>query len=263
MKTKHYCFKKIVYSIFSEKYYHNVKTIKIIFDYVIRKDYDGIYKYLSKILPKDAITIDIGANMGQYMSRISSICENGKIISIEPIPDNVSALQKMKHFLKNKNVYIVNKAISSKNGTAIISTPRLNNIPITTQSTLLKEKETDTLQYDYLEVKTTTIDNIVDSFSLSRLDFIKIDTEGFDNVVLNTGKNSISYFKPLLKIESNPFCEDNNWLFESGYDAFKFIDNKIIKIENNHDCSKLKGDTYLAAQDQLTEIFNLFPGERI
>ncbi len=261
MKTKHYYSKKTAYLVFG-KYYHNVKTLKIIADYLFGKDYDGIYKYLSIILPKDAIIIDIGANMGQYMSRMSSICENGKIISIEPMPVNISALHKMKYFLKNKNVYIINKAIASNIGTATVSTPILNNIPITTQSTLLTKKDPKgMLQYKNLEVKTTTIDYIAKQFSLSRLDFIKIDTEGLDNVVLNSGKKSICHFKPLLKIESNPFCKDNNWLFESGYHAFKFFDDKVVKIENDNDCSNFKGDTYLATQDRLTAIYNIFSGK--
>ena len=257
MNTKHYLSKKIAYFIFGEKYYHKVKSFKIIFDVLIGKDYDGIYRYISKIIPSNSVVIDVGANMGQCMARLSRIIKNGQVFSIEPIPENISALKLMISILKIKNAFIIDKAISCGIGKATISIPRLNGIPITTQSTLANERN-QSIAYDKLDVRTTTIDSIVKSHKIDKVDFIKIDTEGFDNVVLNSGYNTIYKYRPLLKTEINPLNDENRWLFDIGYQAFKIVNNNIFTISNMEEVFKFKGDTYLAIKEQLDEIHRVF-----
>ena len=137
MKTKHFLSKKITYSLFGPRYYHAIKSKKILFDYLVGKDYEHIYDVLIKILSKDDIILDIGANMGQYLSRLSRFVKEGKIICIEPIPQNVVALNYLKKKLKITNSTIIAKAISNTSGLAKMTIPKLDGVPISTQATLL------------------------------------------------------------------------------------------------------------------------------
>ena len=258
MKTKHYLSKKFTYSLFGQKYYHIIKAKKILFDYLIGKDYDDIYKHISKILKEDDIILDIGANMGQYLSRLSKLNKKGKIISIEPVSENLKALNFMKNILRIKNAIIIDKAISDSPGLATLIIPRLNGIPITTQASLLNDtqfKESD--KYE-INVKTTTIDQIVNSLSLQKINFIKVDTEGFDSVVLKSGIKSIKKFMPLIKVEENCFKPEMKWLFEIGYKAFKFNIQKVVLINNFEDNIKYMNDTYLASKERLQEILYIY-----
>jgi hypothetical protein len=50
------------------------------------------------------------------------------------------------------------------------------------------------------------IDDIVSSLALNRVDFIKIDVEGFENDVLTGGQKTENEHSPLYYMEFNSFC---------------------------------------------------------
>ena len=98
---------------------------------------------------------------------------------------------------------------------------------------------------EVIEVETTTIDEIVESLGLNKINFIKIDTEGYDSIVLNSGYNTIRQFKPILKMEGNCFKPEIRWLFEMGYIAFKITKDKVVILNSQDENLKYNGDTYL------------------
>ncbi|MCH7974020.1 MAG: FkbM family methyltransferase [Bacteroidetes bacterium] len=196
--------------------------------------------------------------MGQYLSRLSKIVKRGKIISVEPIPSNIIALNFMKSILRIKNAIIINKAIAEKPGSAIITIPKMSGIPISTQASFIENLTLKESEKEKIEVETTTIDKIVDSLHLHKINFIKVDTEGFDSIALKSGANSIRKFMPLLKVEGSCFKPEMNWLFDLGYKAFKFKCNRVVLINNNDDNIKYKGDTYLSSKEQLDRILKTF-----
>ena len=55
-----------------------------------------------------------------------------------------------------------------------------------------------------LEVAVTTLDLFVSEQGIIRMDFVKIDVEGFEYSVLDGGKNSFTRFKPVVMIEVCP-----------------------------------------------------------
>jgi len=60
-------------------------------------------------------------------------------------------------------------------------------------------------QYNYKEikVKTNTLDNIADQLNLEKIDFIKMDTEGFEYYILEGGYNTIKKYLPIMILECN------------------------------------------------------------
>lgn len=258
MKTKHYCSKKVTFSIFGPKYYHSIKAKKILFDYLIGRDYDDIYSNISKILTSEDNVFDVGANMGQYLSRLSRFVKEGKIICLEPIPQNVFALHQMKKFLKIENAVIIDNAISDKEGFSKITIPKMNGIPITTQASILESNSISNDEKEILEVRTTTIDKIAEELHLQNLKFIKTDTEGFDAVVLLSGCNTIKQFKPIIRVEENCFKPTMKWLFELRYKAFKFNSNRLIHIQNSDENLHFRGDTFLVPEVQINNMLHIF-----
>ena len=64
-----------------------------------------------------------------------------------------------------------------------------------------------TTSSDYSEVEVNTLDNFLnDKVSLSKVDLIKIDVEGFEFNVLRGAMNTIRKYSPVLYIE----LDDNN-----------------------------------------------------
>jgi len=87
---------------------------------------------------------------------------------------------------------------------------------------------------DTVKVKTDTIDNIISE----KVDFIKVDVEGFEYNVLKGAKNTISKYKPDIFLEYNNNNKIVEYLKSLGYDFFIVGENQQIE---KADFSKLKG----------------------
>ncbi len=256
MRTKYYLSKKIAFSIFGERRYHNIKSLMVLLHFYFGKDYDDIYAFTSKILSKDAVILDVGANMGQNLLRFSKEFPEGKIICIEPLPVNVSALKFMEKICKINNSVVIEKAISTNTSRYLsIYIPIYKNIPITTQASLIK-KENGNVNHDKILVETSTIDEIVEELKLPKVNFIKIDTEGLDAEVLESAKNTISRYLPLIRVENNYIKA--KWLEKIGYICFKYIKNKIVRIETTEDNEKYKGDIFYVHKEMFKSITKKF-----
>lgn len=187
--------------------------------------YDKFITVIPKYLPKDSIVIDIGANIGD--SAIPFLKENIKTICVEP----------SSYFLKylNKNIndnnfsnlaVIIEKLISTtnskvslviKNGTASID-GKIN-------SNKFIEEVGDSISLDFL-VK-----------DFSKISFIKIDTDGFDFDVINSGRQFFVKNKPLIlfenlinKINQKEYEKVYIFLEEQGYSNICVFDNKGLLI---------------------------------
>ena len=137
--------------------------------------------FYSKLLRSKRLIFDIGANHGDKTAAFSLISK--KVVALEPDCSNFSFLSS--RFYNNLKVTVVNKAISSKTGTATFF---INN-PGSGLNTI-DQKRQDEMQFkNSYEVKTTTIDLLISEFG--KPDFIKIDVEGHELEVLKGLNSSI------------------------------------------------------------------------
>jgi len=258
MKTKNYYKKRLAFLFFGPKYYHTIKSKKILFDYLMGRDYSMIKSQLRFILKEDDVVFDVGANMGQYLLRLSKIVRSGTIVSVEPIPENLKALHYAVHLLRIPNCKIIPKAVSEKVGVSRMIIPKINKIPISTQATLknIDLRENDVEQ---VEVETTTLDILFEDLKLRTVDFIKVDTEGHDSIALASGKKMIHAFRPLIRLEENVFDGSFTWLFDLGYRAFAIVNGHTRMIETPAFAEGVEGDLFLATKDRLETICVKFP----
>lgn len=83
---------------------------------------NGIYealetKTISDIVSKGDIVLDIGANIGYYTLILARLVGNGgKVYAFEPDPSNFALLKKNVAINQYKNVVLINKAVSDKEG---------------------------------------------------------------------------------------------------------------------------------------------------
>lgn len=116
---------------------------------------------------------DVGANIGQSVERFISNYDKPKIYSFEPIKSTYDYLEEK---FKSKNINFFNLALSDKNEICIMSSDifsPMNRIIQTKEN--FKETEI---------VKATTIENICSENNIKSIDYLKIDTEGYDLKVL-------------------------------------------------------------------------------
>lgn len=202
----------------------------------------GVYepKYLKLIkenLNKDDIFLDIGANIGQHSLFASKIVGNtGKIIAFEPLKDIYKQFKESIEKNNFTNLFIYNNACGEINK----KIPIYLNIKNMGGSSLIKNT------YNSVKDLSEVIEVINPTNILNRetkINFIKIDVEGYELEVLKGLKDIIQKFKPKILLEYSPyyykiknFGDDSqkilDFLFENNYSVFDVeLDKMVYKTD--------------------------------
>jgi len=175
---------------------------------------DGTLWCFKKILKKNYIVIDAGANIGLTTIFAGKLIgKMGKVYAFEPMPQTYDILCFNIKLNKLKNITAINYGLSDFEGKAEI----YYNLHINRGAASLysdkKEKG--------IIINVTTLDNMVLKYAIKKVDFIKIDIEGAEYPMLKgceiflMGKN-----KPMICLE---FSRDvkSNYNPELIYDFLK------------------------------------------
>ena len=131
--------------------------------------------------PREGDTIiDIGAYVGMFTVKAASLVgATGKVIAIEPSPENYDLLARNCEDLHN--VTLVKKAIMATNGMG-----RLYYSKSAAANSLV------TRWKEYVEVQTITLDDLVEELGLDKVDIIKVDAEGAEIDVLKGARKVLA-----------------------------------------------------------------------
>jgi len=154
---------------------------------------------VEEILAKhvDFTFLDVGCNKGEYTYAASKFLEPYNIYSFEPNPKLNYTLNKI-----FSEVNVLPYALSNEETKAKFKVPSLNGHEDDSLGSLNTEsKETNETSADIFEVQCKRLDDVVDHHKINRVDFIKIDVEGFELSVLEGAQHTIEEHSPLLLIE--------------------------------------------------------------
>ncbi|MBL7818334.1 MAG: FkbM family methyltransferase [Saprospiraceae bacterium] len=150
-------------------------------------------KILKKICHPNANCIDVGCHKGEMLDLILKYAPHGQHYCIEPLPDLFDQLLKKQY---PPNCHFYNVALSQESGTTsfnyVVSNPSYSGILRRRYDRLNEE---DTL----ITVRTELLDHIIPENV--RIDFIKIDVEGAEMLVLAGGEKTIRRCKPIIVFE--------------------------------------------------------------
>ena len=127
--------------------------------------------FVRRCLTRDAQCVDIGANHGVYCLHMAKTACEGGVWAFEPASHTADLLETSKNANELDSLHVCRAAVSDASGTArfvIDAGGSEYNHLLMDAST--EEKETEL-------VKLTTLDECVQQFSWTRMDFIKIDAE--------------------------------------------------------------------------------------
>ena len=142
------------------------------------------------------LVFDVGANIGDYTDTFLSL--GARVVAVEPNPDCANGIKRMQAWQPHLNVE--NVAIGDREGFAELNICDRN----TTISTLSEDWRREAVRcgrmgeehWDRsLQVSVTTLDSLASRHGTPR--FVKIDTEGFDDKVLE----GMSFRPPCLSFE--------------------------------------------------------------
>ena len=159
-------------------------------------------KYLKKNF-KFTNSADVGSNAGYYSNMLIKI--SNKVFSFEPIKYHCINQKKI---FKKMNVKILNLGLGNKRDKKRLFIPR-NNDP---EASFINKRKNFASTFVNLERGDYVFGN-------KKIDFIKIDVEGYELDVLRGLKSQIKNFKPLLLVEIEK-RHNKNYL-----KVFKFLNN--------------------------------------
>jgi FkbM family methyltransferase len=184
--------------------------------------YYGIYepeetRWIKQYIQPGMVVFDVGANIGYYSVIMSKLIgPNGMIHSFEAATAAFNRLKEHINVNHCKNTIIYHSAISDRNGQCIIYCADNAN---TGESSLksfdgFKKKET---------VSCFTLDSYIEKKNINKVDFIKVDVEGAEMLVIDGAMSLLKRHRPTIMLEINP-----SYLFRMGANT----DNLILTMKH-------------------------------
>jgi FkbM family methyltransferase len=153
-------------------------------------------EYVLDYLDQSEIIFDIGANIGQTAFRMIRNQANKKlhpfVYAFEPYPKTFSKLEYNIRLNQLTSIRAFNLGLGNEKET-------LRMTQHTPSNSGGFRMTTDT--NNSISVPVISLDEFVSEQALSRVDFIKIDVEGFETEVLKGARQTIRQFRPVLVFE--------------------------------------------------------------
>lgn len=178
---------------------------------------------LSKIKLGDVV-LDIGANIGyDTVLFANKVGKRGKVIAIEPDPINFEILQKNIRENKLFNVVAVQAAVGSDNKKMKIFESEENF----GDHRMWEEKGRK-----FKEVFCRKLDDLLKELDYQKIDFVKMDVQGFEGLVIEGGKEVIEKNKPIVFFEYWPWGNKNAGSdYKKMMEFFRKIYKKVFWVD--------------------------------
>ncbi len=197
----------------------------------------GSYEYntrrvFEKTVSKGGIVFDIGANVGFYTLLASVLVgPQGRVFAFEPVPSNLFYLRKHLRINAITNVEVIEAAVSECGGTASFEEgPTSRRGHISSQGKL--------------QVKTVSLDELILRGETPVPDYIKMDVEGGEMLVLWGAKSMLANRRPTLFLTTHgPSLHQQSCQFldSLGYQLEEIVHDGGIERELLARCKEGRG----------------------
>ena len=180
----------------------NIKNLINYFGYDVSKKKDfsqSIDEIVQKKISKNPIIVDVGANEGQSIQRFKNLFEDPIIHSFEPIKEEFEKIKNKYQY--DKNIFLNNYALGELenekefNITKKTGNSSFNNVTKGTKWLKARSEEFKTTQDGYVQekrnIKIDTLENYFLKNNLKKIDLLKIDTQGYEDKILEGSLNLI------------------------------------------------------------------------
>ena len=179
-------------------------TFLTLLEDIIIKDQYNAKEFLNSEDSK--VVLDCGANIGIFSLWVHYLSPESKIYSFEPTKSTFEILEKnIKTNNLDKKIFAFNMALGDTQKKTVIRIDKEGGLGAC--NSLIDSKcliSTVILQ----EVSMVTLDDFVQGNNLPRVDFIKIDTEGYEKQIIKGACNTIRKFSPIISCAAYHFQND-------------------------------------------------------
>lgn len=149
-------------------------------DYVLGTHEPAVREIIREYVKPGYTVIDVGAHIGYYTLLFARMVgEHGLVIAFEPLEENFLVLQENIKLNNYSNVRVVKSAVAEKSGIATLYRDEWFALPAASHIT--SNDRSGLLIYN---VSTVSLDEYVKTNKLQRVDFVKIDVEGAEDLVI-------------------------------------------------------------------------------
>ena len=202
-----------------------------------------IVQAVTGVVHEGFVAIDVGAHLGYYALILSRLVgSKGRVIAFEPLPSNFRILSENIELNRCTNVQLVNRAVSDRSGRSQANLPTESDLP--SSFSLLRKEAANSIAVD-----TVSLDDFFREWK-GPIDFIEIDVEGAEGMVLSGARKIIESHHPILLVEVHHFgalLESSrvpHQLIELGYEL-----NWLLKWEyTSHVLATWRGNSSVTAR---------------
>ena len=152
---------------------------------------------LDAVVPGDVV-VDVGANVGLYAISVArAVGPSGHVFAVEPNPHAVERIGLHATLNGVQNLTPVPHALGAEGGTAQLGNAGSEDLG----KFSLRPGDN---QVGAVDVSVRTLDDLLASHGIDRLDLLKIDVEGFEPECLHGARASIERYWPNIAIEVSP-----------------------------------------------------------
>ena len=183
----------------------------------------AIYKWITMHAKREWVALDIGMNFGFFACLLAQRCS--AVYGFEPVPWLAKRAQANGKLNGFNNLTITEMALSDRTGKVMLHVP-LESESNWGTSSLIHESGVGAAP---IEVATDTLDNFAERADLKRVDFIKLDVEGAEFLVLKGASRTLAKFKPIIIFEQNTESAEPimDLLRSLGYEFFDLKENPL------------------------------------
>lgn len=163
--------------------------------------------------------LDVGANIGCAALLFGGL---SKVVhAFEPSPSTFAFLQRNVARSGLKNVFAHNCGLGDERGES-----QLTYSPTNRSGAYVSDQTQASSGHIVETIRLRRMDEVVSSLSIPKVDFIKIDVEGFEAHVLRGGEATLATCKPTVVLELNHWCL-NAFQRTSVPDFFDFLRSRF------------------------------------
>jgi FkbM family methyltransferase len=153
-----------------------------------------------RLLPPGGVAVDIGANVGFWTVPLA---KKGRLYAYEPVPSNAARLRD-------------NAALNSVQSALVVRQLAVSNTPAELCLTLREDFERGARTgnaavviddadsgFETITIEANTLDNEARQLAWDRLDVLKLDIEGHEDLALMGGRKTLEKYRPVIFVEWN------------------------------------------------------------